>query len=406
MKNVNLISLMISSVILLTSVFTAGEPNVTRKILKEITIPTVDISDQTERHVIVAQGTKIDWQGHPNTLLMPDGITIFCVWQGREGVTPKNSGKGEQVQLHGSGGPFLKRSDDGGLTWSDRINVPSNWLEIGRGSPTIHRLVDVEGHARLFVFCRNADRSTFLYAQSEDKGKTWSPLRPLQLMDTDEAPIAGWTAPITILESVGTDGRRKHLMWYERSRDDKPAPGVIWQSASYDGGLTWGESKPVVQAPGASEPAIIRSPDGSQLLMLIRNEKTKGNSFFSVSNDKGETWSGARQLPLALTGDRHLARYAPDGRLVVVFRSRTTRHHTDNSHFMAWVGRYNDIIEGREGQFLIKLLHSYAGWDHSYPGLERLPDGTFVSTTYIKYQPRPEMQSVVSVRFRLEEVEP
>jgi hypothetical protein len=196
-------------------------------------------------------------------------------------------------------------------------------------------------------------------------------------------------------------------MWYERTRDGGPAPGVIWQSVSYDGGLSWGESKPVVNAPGASEPAVIRSPDGSQLLMFIREYTGRDrriHSFFSVSDDEGETWSDAKALPLALTGDRHLARYAPDGRLVVVFRSRIARNDSE-SHFVAWVGRYEDIRQAREGEYRIKLLHSYAGCDHGYPGLEILPDGTFVSTTYIKYRPGSEMHSVVSVRFRLEDIE-
>jgi len=36
-------------------------------------IPVVDISQQTQRHVIVAAGTEQVYQGHPTTLLMPDG---------------------------------------------------------------------------------------------------------------------------------------------------------------------------------------------------------------------------------------------------------------------------------------------------------------------------------------------
>ena len=199
-------------------------------------------------------------------------------------------------------------------------------------------------------------------------------------------------------------------MWYERARDGRPTVGVIWQSASYDGGLTWGESKPVVDKAGASEPAAVRSPDGKQLLLLIRENERRLNSLFSVSDDDGETWSESRELPLALTGDRHLARYAPDGRLVIVFRPvppgrRAGLSTFSGSHFTAWVGRYEDIIEGREGQYLVKLLHSHAGGDHTYPGLELLPDGTFVGTTYIKYRPGPELHSVVSVRFRVKDTD-
>ena len=154
----------------------------------------------------------------------------------------------------------------------------------------------------------------------------------------------------------------------------------------------------------------MRSPDGSQLLMLIREQDRRLNSLFAVSNDEGESWSAPRQLPLALTGDRHLARYAPDGRLVIVFRpvlpgTAKWRGVKDCHYFRAWVGRYKDIVEGREGGYLVNLLKSHAGTDHTYPGLELLPDGTFVATTYIKYRSGVDLHSIVSVRFCLSDTD-
>lgn len=368
--------------------------------LREINIPIIDISDQTDRHVIIAQGTETAWQGHPTTLLMPDGTTIYCVWQGRR----------NHSRQHGAPAGYLKRSDDGGRTWSDYIRVPDNWLEIGRGHPTIHRLVDSEGFARLFIICRDINRTTFLQAMSLDEGETWTEMSPLGLMDPDGDPIVGWTAPISILEAAGPDGRKKHLMWYERSREGNPSPGTIWQSASYDGGLTWGESKSVVDKEGASEPGAIRSPDGKQLLLLIREQNRQLNALFALSDDEGNTWSEPKQLPLALSGDRHLARYAPDGRLVVLFRpyppapSASLQVFQDH-YFTAWVGRYEDIIRGGEGQYLLRLIRSHGGPDHTYPGLEILPDGTLVGTTYIRYGPGPELHSVVCVYFSLDEID-
>jgi len=376
------------------------------KIFKEITIPTIDISMETARHTIIARGSQQNFEGHPNTLLMPDGHTIFCVWQAR------HDSSGE----HGAPVGNLKRSDDGGITWSSLLTVPENWREIGRGSPTIHRLVDRAGASRIFVFCRDEERTSFLQAVSEDNGITWSPMQNLLLVNPKDDPITGWTAPISILEAKNANGVRKHLMWYERDRNQKPYIGVIWQSASYDGGLTWGESKPVVTSEEVCEPCAIRSPDGKQLMLLIRNghqvRSILGNSLYAISNDEGLTWSEARQLPAALTGDRHLARYSQDGRLVVVFRDTFHRgggqlsgnDYHDSSHFVAWVGRYEDICQGQEGQYRIKLLHSYQGWNHGYPGLEILSDGTFIATTYIKYTPGDEMTSVVCTRFNLDEM--
>jgi hypothetical protein len=74
-------------------------------------------------------------------------------------------------------------------------------------------------------------------------------------------------------------------------------------------------------------------------------------------------------------------------------------------HFVGWVGTCDDILQQREGQYRLKLLHNYAGNDCGYPGLELLPDGTFVATTYIKHWPDKRKHSVVSTRFKLAELE-
>src|SRR5690606_3969032 len=47
---------------------------------RAIDIPTVDISGDTSRQVVIAKGTPEVRQGHPNTLLMPDGKTTFVIW--------------------------------------------------------------------------------------------------------------------------------------------------------------------------------------------------------------------------------------------------------------------------------------------------------------------------------------
>ena len=368
------------------------------RILREITIPTLDISGESERQVIVAQGTKRVWQGHPHTLLMPDGKTMFCVWQGRREGNPalgkealKVIGKkGDWGLLHGAPGGFLKRSDDGGLTWSGLLDIPANWHEIGRGAPTIHRLVDPKGVARLFVFSRTPDRSSMLQAVSEDDGVSWSPAQRNKLLC--------WTAPQTV---VPVEGGRKYLMWYERNAKGDPDPGVIWQSATTDGGLTWGDSRPVVEFAGASEPAVVRSPDGGQLLLLIRQNTRRHNSVYATSDDEGKTWSKARELPSALTGDRHEGVYTPDGRLVIVFRDHAEGSATKHK-FVGWVGRYEDIVEGREGQYRVKLLPTHA--DTGYPGIEILPDGTIVAITYAKLKP-DELHSVIGTRFKIGELD-
>jgi hypothetical protein len=107
-----------------------------------------------------------------------------------------------------------------------------------------------------------------------------------------------------------------------------------------------------------------------------------------------------------LTGDRHCPVYAPGGRLVVLMRDKLPSKQSPTAgHFIAWVGRYEDILAGRPGQYRIKLLHSHAGRDCAYPSVHLLQDGDFIATTYIKYEAGPRHQSTISARFNLPELD-
>ncbi len=78
---------------------------------------------------------------------------------------------------------------------------------------------------------------------------------------------------------------------------------------------------------------------------VLRENSRKYNSFVIFSDDEGLSWSEPRELPAALTGDRHVAKYAPDGRLFISFRDRTHVSPTKGD-WVGWVGRYDDIREG------------------------------------------------------------
>jgi hypothetical protein len=92
---------------------------------------------------------------------------------------------------------------------------------------------------------------------------------------------------------------------------------------------------------------------------------------------------------------------------VICFRDQALNSPT-KGHFVAWVGTYEDLRQGRPGQYRVKLLHNHPPartGDCGYPGVELLPDDTIVATTYVKYAPGPEKHSVVSVRFKLSETD-
>ena len=342
-----------------------------------ITIPTYDLSRFVERHVVIAAGDEEAYQGHPTTVLLADGRTMIAVW------------------TYGHGGPCgpMKRSEDQGLTWSGLWPVPASWSQV-RNCPSIYRLSDKEGRERLFVF---AGGGSMYQSFSEDGGLTWSDMEPNGI-----ACVMPWCSIIPV-----DQGRRLLAQTNARRPGDPDRwSNLIIQSYSEDGGFTWTTPEVVLDRPGYKpcEPALVRSPGGGQILSLMRENSRRGNSWAMVSDDEGRSWSPPFEVRHSLTGDRHVARYAPDGRLVIAFRDQAegspTRHH-----FVAWIGTYDDIVERREGAYRVKLLHSYAGADCGYPGLEVLPDGTFVATTYIKYAPGSKMHSVVSTRFRLDELD-
>ncbi|UUO04446.1 glycoside hydrolase [Blastopirellula sp. J2-11] len=342
----------------------------------EVTIPTLHLENETDRQVVVAAGTADVYQGHPTTLLMPDGQTLFAAWTLNHG---------------GACGP-LKKSTDGGKTWSPLIDTPDNWSKV-RNCPCLQRLVDSEGTARLFVF---AGHGKMQQSMSLDDGQTWTPMQPNGLHCI--------VAPITILP---IENGQRHLAVYHRGAGDKDQPPLqIWQATSSDGGLTWGNERMIAAVAGANpcEPLLLRSPNGKQLMCIMRENARRLNSLVMTSDDEGQTWSNPQEVNAALTGDRHCARYTEDGRLVLVFRDVAPKSPS-YGHFAAWVGTYDDILNGRPGQYRAQLLeHRGYPRDTGYPGLEQLPDGTFVATTYVQLRPN-EKNSVVSVRFQISETD-
>ena len=119
---------------------------------------TIDLNDESHRQVVVDRESG-QYLGHPTTCLLEDGKTMLCVY-------PKG---------HGRGAIIYKRSDDGGLTWSDRLPTPATWSS-SQEVPTLHRVVDSNGKKRIILW-------SGLYparlAMTEDDGVNWSELEPV-----------------------------------------------------------------------------------------------------------------------------------------------------------------------------------------------------------------------------------
>jgi len=344
-------------------------------------IPFIDLAAQAERQVIVDREPG-QYLGHPTTVLLEDGRTILCVY-------PKG---------HGRGAIVYKRSIDGGLTWSERLPVPESFAT-SQETPTIHRVVDTAGKMRLILW---SGRYPARMAVSEDDGATWSELEPAG--DWGGIVVMGSVVELTekpghYLAMFHDDGR------YFTSAGKVSDTFTLYKTFSSDGGLTWDAPTAILQRSDAHlcEPGAIRSPDGQEIAVLLRENSRRLNSHVIFSRDEGQTWSEPRELLGALTGDRHTAKYGPDGRLFISFRDMCHESSTKGD-WVAWVGKYEDITAGREGQYRIRLMDNHKAADCAYPGVEVLPDGTIVTTTYGHWTPG-ESPYIVSVRVRLHELD-
>jgi len=380
-------------------------------------IPLIDLDTNTRWQATVDR-QEGQYLGHPTTVLLPDGKTMYILY-------PKG---------HGRGGIVMKRSDDGGKSWSDRLPVPQNWstsMEV----PTLYPVVDVSGKERVIMF-------SGLYptrmAYSEDWCTSWTPL----------TPIGDWGGIVVMSDLVELNTGQGHYMALfhdderfftsqgrpESSNAQAAANQVkftLYKTLSYDGGLNWSFPEVIYENSiiHLCEPGIIRSPDGKQLAVLLRENSRRLNSFIIFSDDEGLTWSPPRELPNALTGDRHQAIYLPDGRLLISFRdnspalSRFEQLKTacqdcsdkilyekagpvspTAGDWVGWVGTYNDLVQGNEGQYRIRFKDNTKGSDCAYPALELLEDGTIHAVTYGHWN-KGEEPYILSFRFQMQDLD-
>lgn len=347
----------------------------------------VDWSRDAARQVLVDKEEGV-YLGHVSTLLLDDGRTILAAY-------PKG---------HGRGAIVLKKSPDGGRTWSERLPTPASFatsLEV----PTLFRVVGADGRRRIILW---SGLHPARYSLSEDEGASWSELKP----------AGDWGGIVVMGDLVPAGAPGRHLAFFHDDGRYFKAPGAedprkrgvfdLYQVESLDGGATWGAPRSLHASSTLHlcEPGAVRSDDGSTLLLLMRENARRAESHWIASRDEGANWSAPSPAHPALTGDRHTIRRAKDGRLVVAYRDMNlAQDHPWKGDFVAWIGTFEDLVAARPGQAKVRLLDNQDSWDCGYPGLEALPDGTFVATTYGHWE-KGAKPWIASVRFDLSELEP
>lgn len=376
-------------------------------------IPELDLSDMPKDlegteyeylyNLVVVDDSK-DYMAHPDSVLLRDGNILTVYPAG-----------------HGKGAVLNKLSTDKGLTWNQTIDdTPKSW-EKSLETPTVYRLEFTDGIEKLILISANSKWPNmdtpggFECSLSEDEGETWSEFQRFYSKKDKVSVI-----PIVAMASLT---RLK-----EKGRFVDKWMGFFHDSSFYnyktiltfddEGNMQWSKPEKYLSAHRQIEKSaqmceieVIRSDKGvgDELCLIARSQSKKINSMVSFSTDEGKTWSVPKEVPAALNGERHKAEYTSDGRLFITFRSiergNKARLNAKNSKdksrgwisegLVAWVGKYDDLKNGTEGDYRIKIAHIYdekqtkpeyyANADTGYCGNVVLEDDTIVTCSYGKY---------------------
>lgn len=355
---------------------------ITKELEIQYTIPQYNLPD---KNITTFARSATQYYGQPDMVLLDDNKTMI-------GVYPEG---------HGVGNVLMKRSEDAGKTWQSVTNTPSSW-KTSQETPTLYKLDFKDGSQKLIMItgCPAVwgDYSTgWQTSVSSDGGKTWSEYKRyhegyattvamaslIRLKDKDGNDIDKWMG---VFHNGGNFVNYKTYLTFDK-----------------DGNEQWSEPQPylsewrnIESKYQICEVGMFRSPDGKRIMALARSQSHQNKSTMFYSDDEGQTWSKPRDLPGALQGERHKIAYDPiSGRLLITFREITLDYNKNGKiepndwmagDWVAWVGTYDDLLRGKEGQYRIRLKEDFTnnakGGDCGYAGVTVQPDGTFTLISY------------------------
>ncbi len=382
----------------------------------DYTIPEIDLSVKPDGlpeeyeylYELATVDSSADYLAHPDSVLLKNGniLTMY----------PKG---------HGKGAVLTKISADGGKSWTQSVeNTPKSW-ENSLETPTVYRLKFTDGKTddKLIMISANpkwpnmSTNGGFNCSVSTDEGVSWTEFECFYDKDSDRPVI-----PIVAMASL-TQLKENGLFvdkWMGLFHDADFYNYKTILTFDEEGNPQWSapekymsDYRDIEAKANMCEVECIRSDggEGDELCIIARSNSKRMNSLISFSTDEGKTWSEPAEVPAALNGERHKAEWTLDGRLFITFRSIERGQKAKKAigfkpfntkkwlseGWVAWVGTYEDLKTGGEGQYRIKLAHIYldgqtspeysANADTGYCGNVVLPDGTIVTSTYGKFSP-------------------
>ncbi|EOA60227.1 hypothetical protein HMPREF1214_00477 [Bacteroides sp. HPS0048] len=212
-------------------------------------------------------------------------------------VTATDKRKANQSDLPEDIDILIRRSEDGGVTWSDPLTLAQGTgLRKGFGDAALVRTTEENGLLCIFVggegIFNNSSpfNPTRTYiCKSTDNGKTWTAPRDItnQLYGSDcsAQDRQGWYASFCA-SGNGLLTKEGRIMFVAAVRESSSSQLSNFVYYSDDNGETWNVSGRAKQ--GGDEAKVTELNDGT-ILMSIRRQ-SKGARYYVKSTDKGLTW--------------------------------------------------------------------------------------------------------------------
>ena len=217
-------------------------------------------------------------------LTTKDTLLAFC------------EGRKNNRRDHGDIDLVLKRSADGGRTWSRQrvVHEEGGSAEVTIGNPA--PVVDQDTGVIWLPFCRDNDR--VLVTHSSDDGLTWT--QPIDITAEVKEPDWTWYAsgPVNGIQLRRPPYKGRLVIPCDHRVGGAENP---WNHAgrshaiySDDHGKSWQLGKPTAFA--MNECTVVERSDGT-LLLNMRSYRGRNRRAVATSEDGGITWSASRDDP-------------------------------------------------------------------------------------------------------------